>query len=212
MQAEGETEILMLCRSAWAGSQQYGALVWSGDIPTTFRSLHNQVRAGLNMAMSGIPWWNTDIGGFHGGQHDDPEFRELLVRWFQYAAFTPVLRLHGDRFPQVGIGHDKTGGPNEVWSFGDEAYGLIVQTLALRERLRPYLHAQMELASSTGLPPMRPLFVDFPDDEQSWHIEDQFLFGPDLLVAPVTEYGARRAEGVPASGGAVVELVDLGAA
>jgi alpha-D-xyloside xylohydrolase len=191
MLAQGETEILMLCRSAWAGSQRYGALVWSGDIPTTFESLQHQLRAGLNMAMSGIPWWNTDIGGFHGGRHDDPEFRELLVRWFQYAAFTPVLRLHGDRFPQVGIGHDKTGGPNEVWSFGDEAYELIVQTLALRERLRPYVHAQMELASSTGLPPMRPLFVDFPDDMQSWEVEDEFLFGPDLLVAPVTEYGAR---------------------
>ena len=191
MAAEGETEIMMLCRSAWAGSQRYGALVWSGDIPTTFASLGIQVRAGLSMAMSGIPWWNTDIGGFHGGDHRDPEFRELLVRWFQYAAFTPVLRLHGDRAPQTGLGHDKTGGPNEVWSYGDDAYELIVQTLALRERLRPYLHTQMELASRVGLPPMRPLFVDFPDDQQSWEVEDQFLFGPDLLVAPITAYGAR---------------------
>jgi len=191
MEAEGETEILMLCRSAWAGSQRYGALVWSGDIPATFDSLHVQIRAGLSMAMSGIPWWNTDIGGFHGGVHSDPEFRELLVRWFQYAAFTPAFRLHGDRAPQLGLGHDKTGGPNEVWSYGEEAYALIVQVLALRERLRPYLHEQMNLASETGLPPMRPLFVDFADDEVSWTIEDQFLFGRDLLVAPVTEYRAR---------------------
>jgi alpha-D-xyloside xylohydrolase len=191
MSAAGETEILMLCRSAWAGSQRYGALVWSGDIPTTFESLSTQVRAGLNMAMSGIPWWNTDIGGFHGGDHRDPEYRELLVRWFQYGAFTPVFRLHGDRSPQIGLGHDKTGGPNEVWSYGEEVYELIVQTLALRERIRPYIHKQMEVASATGIPPMRPLFVDFPEDEQSWAVEDQFMFGPDLLVAPVTEYGVR---------------------
>jgi alpha-D-xyloside xylohydrolase len=191
MSEAGETEVLMLCRSAWAGSQRYGALVWSGDIPATFDSLRVQIRAGLNMGMSGIPWWNTDIGGFHGGVHEDPEFRELLVRWFQYAAFTPVFRLHGDRSPQTGLGHDKTGGPNEIWSYGAEVDELIVQTLALRERLRPYIHAQMKLASETGLPPMRPLFVDFPDDEVSWTIEDQFLFGPDLLVAPVTEYGGR---------------------
>jgi alpha-D-xyloside xylohydrolase len=192
MAAEGETDILMLCRSAWAGSQRYGSLVWSGDIPPTFDSLKIQIRAGLNMAISGIPWWNTDIGGFDGGMQDDPEYRELLVRWFQYAAFTPAFRLHGDRFPQAGLGHDKTGGPNEVWSYGEDTYELIVQVLALRERLRPYLHQQMQVASASGMPPMRPLFVDFPDDQESWTVEDQFLFGPDILVAPVTDYGARR--------------------
>jgi alpha-D-xyloside xylohydrolase len=191
MSEAGETEILMLCRSAWAGSQRYGALTWSGDIPTTFESLKRQIPAGLNMAMSGIPWWNTDIGGFHGGVHEDPEYRELIVRWFQYAAFTPVFRLHGDRSPQIGLGHEKSGGPNEVWSYGPEVYELIVETLGLRERLRPYLHEQMKLASETGLPPMRPLFVDFPDDPVSWTVEDQFLLGPDFLVAPVTDYGTR---------------------
>jgi alpha-D-xyloside xylohydrolase len=191
MSAEGETEILMLCRSAWAGSQRYGALVWSGDIPATFESLKIQIRAGLNMAMSGIPWWNTDIGGFEGGDHESPVYRELLVRWFQYAAFTPVFRLHGDRAPQTPMGHDKTGGPNEVWSYGAEAYALIRDVLELRERLRPYVQRQMDTASATGAPPMRPLFVDFPHDAESWTIEDAFLLGPDLLVAPVTDYGAR---------------------
>jgi alpha-D-xyloside xylohydrolase len=191
MSAEGETEIIMLCRSAWAGSQRYGALVWSGDIPATFESLKIQIRAGLNMAMSGIPWWNTDIGGFEGGEHESPVYRELLVRWFQYAAFTPVFRLHGDRAPQTPMGHNKTGGPNEVWSYGLEAYARICEVLALRERLRPYVQEQMDTASVTGAPPMRPLFVDFPDDPESWTVEDIFLLGPDLLVAPVTDYGAR---------------------
>lgn len=191
MSAEGETEILMLCRSAWAGSQRYGALVWSGDIPATFESLKMQVRAGLNMAISGIPWWNTDIGGFDGGDQESPMYRELLVRWFQYAAFTPVFRLHGDRTPQATLGHNKSGGPNEVWSYGEEAYVLICEVLALRERLRPYVQKQMDSASATGVPPMRPLFVDFPEDPESWTVEDEFLFGPDLLVAPVTDYGAR---------------------
>ena len=111
--------MLLLCRSAWAGSQRYGAAVWSGDIPSTFESFGAQVRAGLNMAMSGIPWWTTDIGGFSGGDADDPGFRELLVRWFQYGVFCPLTRLHGDRLPDSTMGAAMTGGPNEVWSFGE---------------------------------------------------------------------------------------------
>jgi alpha-D-xyloside xylohydrolase len=100
MVGRGEKEVLTLCRSAWAGSQRYGAAVWSGDIPSTFESFRVQVRAGLNMAMSGIPWWGTDIGGFFGGDPDDPAFRELLVRWFQYGVFSPLFRLHGEPRPQ----------------------------------------------------------------------------------------------------------------
>jgi len=184
--AAGEKEILTLCRSAWAGSQRYGAAVWSGDIPSTFDSLSRQIRAGLNMAMSGIPWWCTDIGGFTGGDPRDETFRELIVRWFQYGLFCPIFRLHGVRQPETL----KSGGPNEVWSFGDKAYDIIRTLLEIRERLRPYVHAQMRKASESGIPPMRPLFVDFPDDPEAWASEDQFLFGADLIVAPVTEQGA----------------------
>ncbi len=190
MRGEGEEEIITLCRSGWAGSQRYAAAIWSGDIPSTFESLQAQVRAGLNIGLSGIPWWTTDIGGFFGGDVESPYFRELIVRWFQYGTFCPLFRLHGVRQPS-----DKfwdTGGPNEVWSFGDEAYAIIRELLFLRERLRPYIMQQMRLAHEKGTPPMRPLFFDFPQDQASWAIEDQFMFGPDLLVAPVLYEGARN--------------------
>ena len=101
MKAEKETEIVMLCRSAWAGSQRFGAAVWSGDIQSTFEALQNQVRAGLNIGMSGIPWWTTDIGGFYGGNINTPYFNELIVRWFQYGVFCPLFRLHGFREPRT---------------------------------------------------------------------------------------------------------------
>jgi len=189
MRAEGEEEIITLCRSAWAGSQRYAAAVWSGDIQSTFEA---QVRAGLNIGLSGIPWWTTDIGGFFGGDVSTPYFRELIVRWFQYGTFCPLFRLHGFRMPNVEF--LDSGGPNEVWSFGEEAYGIIRELLFLRERLRPYIMTQMRLAHEKGIPPMRPLFFDFPEDEESWAVENEFMFGPDLLVAPVLHEGARSRE------------------
>lgn len=191
MRAEGEEEIITLCRSAWAGSQRYAAAVWSGDIRSTFEALQAQVRAGLNIGLSGIPWWTTDIGGFFGGDPASPYFRELIVRWFQYGVFCPLFRLHGFRLPANSW---DSGGPNEAWSFGEEAYAIIRELLFLRERLRPYIMAQMRLAHERGVPPMRPLFFDFPQDKGSWAIEDQFMFGPDLLVAPVLYEGARSRE------------------
>jgi alpha-D-xyloside xylohydrolase len=189
MAAAGQSPTVLLCRSAWAGAQKFGAAVWSGDIPTTWESLRQQVRAGLNIAISGIPWWTTDIGGFHGGDPRDPAYQELITRWFQYGVFCPLFRLHGDRVPRVPTGYAMTGGPNEVWSYGDPAYERIAAALRLRERLRPYIHEQMRAASRTGLPPMRPLFVDFPGDPGAWDIDDEFMFGPDLLIAPVLEPG-----------------------
>jgi alpha-D-xyloside xylohydrolase len=185
-------ETVLLCRSAWAGQQRYAAAVWSGDIPATWESLRQQVRAGLSIAIAGIPWWTSDIGGFHGGDARDPDYRELMVRWFQYGAFCPLFRLHGNREPRTATGWDQTGGPNEVWAFGDEAYAIIKDVMSMRERLRPYLHEQLDRAATEGLPAMRPLFVDFPDDERAWAVEDQMMFGPDVLVAPVTEAGARN--------------------
>jgi alpha-D-xyloside xylohydrolase len=186
----GEEEVLLLCRSGWAGSQRYGAAIWSGDTPSTFESLRVQVRAGLNMAMSGIPWWTADIGGFFKGDPDDPEYRELLVRWFEYGAFCPLFRIHGDRLPNAAMGKDMTGGPNEIWSFGEEACSILTSYILLRERLRPYLHVQAKEASRAGIPVMRPLLLEFPEDERCWDVDDQFLFGPDLLVAPVLEQRA----------------------
>jgi len=193
MQSEGETDIITLGRAAFAGSQRFGAAIWSGDIHSTWEDLRQQVRAGLNMGLSGIPWWTTDIGGFFGGEVNSEAFRELLVRWFQYGTFCPLFRLHGWRDSSLANpeSSDPTqGGPNEVWSYGEKAYGILREYLFLRERLRPYIMEQMKLAAAKGIPPMRPLFFDFPNDEPTAVVEDQFLFGPDVLVAPVLEPGA----------------------
>ena len=111
-----------LIRCAWAGSQRYGALVWSGDIHSDWETFRKQLCAGLNMGIAGIPWWTTDIGGFSGGNPNDPAFRQLLVRWFQWGTFCPVMRLHGDRVPQTPLTHSDgsptmpTGADNEIWS------------------------------------------------------------------------------------------------
>jgi alpha-D-xyloside xylohydrolase len=192
----GESEIVNLIRCAWIGSQRFAVVVWSGDIPSTFESLRKQVKAGLNMAMCGVPWWATDIGGFYGGDPDDPEFRELIVRWFQFGVFCPIFRLHGFRLPYPDdpskCDADKlTGGPNEVWSFGEEAYEIIKDLLFLRERIKPYIREQMKRAHEEGIPVMRPLFLDFPGDEVAYEVEDEYMFGPDILVAPVLYEGAR---------------------
>lgn len=184
----GEPEIATLCRAAWLGSQRYGAIVWSGDIASDFKTLQVQIRAGLNMAMSGIPWWNTDIGGFGGGDPTDPAFQEVAVRWFQYGTFCPIMRLHGVRRPACWKDVPSlTGAPNEIWSFGEEACGIMARYIRIRERMKPYVMEQMKIAHETGVPPMRPLLVDFPDDPQAVAVDDAFLFGPDLLVCPVAE-------------------------
>lgn len=195
MAEDGIDDGVLLSRSAWLGTQRYPVVVWSGDVQSTFADLARQVRAGLNMAMSGIPWWTTDIGGFKGGDIRHPAFHELLVRWFQYGVFCPVFRLHGFRQDSAGdprLGREFLfgGADNEIWSFGPEVEARLVACLELRERLRPYLAEQMKNAAETGLPPMRPLLLEFPDDPAAWDIEDQFMLGPDLLVAPVLEAGA----------------------
>lgn len=195
LESVGEKEIVTLCRSGWLGSQKFGSIIWSGDIQSTFESLHDQIRAGLNMAMSGIPWWTTDIGGFHNGNPKEPEFQELIIRWFQYGVFCPIFRLHGVREPANFTSvPDLTGVENEVWSFGEKAYEIITKLMELREKIMPYIMAQMDYATKTGLPPMRPLFFDFQNDPQTYDWEDEFLFGPDILVAPVAKLGARSRE------------------
>jgi alpha-D-xyloside xylohydrolase len=194
MHAAGRPEVVTLNRSAWAGSQRYGAVLWSGDIQTDFATFRKQVAAGLNTALSGIPWWNTDIGGFHGGDPSSPEYREVIVRWFQFGAFSPIFRMHGFREPALPFSPQMTGGPNEIWSYGEEAYGIMASYVALRERLKPYILSVMREAHETGLTPIRPYLVEFPEDPKSWTVDDAYLFGRDLLVAPVLEAGARSWE------------------
>jgi alpha-D-xyloside xylohydrolase len=196
----GQDGILNLIRCAWAGSQRYATLVWSGDIASSWSSFRNQLAAGLNMGMAGIPWWTTDIGGFHGGVTADAAFRELLVRWFQWGTFCPVMRLHGFREPvQPKIGHGggsdcRSGAANEVWSFGDENYPILVKYLKFRERLRDYTRSLMKDASENGTPVMRTMFLEFPLDEACWgrEIEDQYMFGGKYLCAPIMEPGVTQ--------------------
>lgn len=202
LRAEGETDIMSLVRCAWAGSQKYAVLTWSGDIYSSFRSMREQLQAGLSMGMAGIPWWTCDIGGFLGGDISDLDFRELLVRWFEWGAFCPVFRMHGERSPWYereeefidGVRQLTSGQDNEVWSFGEENYQILSKYLFIRERLRPYIRECMRAASESGAPIMRPLFFDFPEDQNCWDVEDSYMFGPDLLVSPVMEAGASKRE------------------
>ena len=143
------------------------------------------------MGLAGIPWWTTDIGGFHGGNIHDPKFHEILVRWFEFGTFCPVMRLHGFREPfkqplgTTGGGKMNSGAENEVWSYGEEVYEICKKYMELRETLRPYVRGLMKEAHEKGTPVMRPLFYDFPDDPKTWEIEDQYMFGSDILVAPI---------------------------
>ena len=198
MRAAGVENPVNLIRCAWAGSQRYGALAWSGDVPSTFTQLRNQISAGLSMGIAGIPWWTADIGGFHGGNPEDPAFRELLIRWFQFGTFCPVMRLHGDREPHRpplgadGGGMCPSGADNEIWSYGPEAEAILTKFILLREGLKDYIALAMHEAHTRGTPVMKPLFYDCPEDRQCWLTEDEFLFGHDLLIAPVYTQGARE--------------------
>lgn len=188
----GRDDIITLTRCAYFGSQKYASLVWSGDIPSTFESLAHQVRAGLNMSMCGIPWWNTDIGGFYGADIESDYFKELIVRWFQFGLFCPVMRLHGSRCrhkePTPGL-LEPSGDPNEIWSFGEENFEILKNLIFIREKLRPYIKGQMKIASEKGYPVMRPMFFHHPDDEICYTLDSQYYFGDDIIFAPIVNKG-----------------------
>lgn len=200
-EAGKEKDICHLIRCGWAGSQKYGTLFWSGDINSTFESLRDQICAGLNMGLAGIPWWNTDIGGFMTEDVNDPYFHELLIRWFEYAVFTPILRMHGNRGPhnieplsdlEWGGGYLFTGQDNELWSYGKEVYEILKKNLEKRWEMKPYLETLMKEASETGAPLLRTMFYEFPEDDICWQLDDQYMFGSRYLVAPILEMGQRE--------------------
>ena len=179
--ASDRKRVFILSRSAFAGAQRNAVTAWSGDILENWLSFKRQVPAGLNYSLSGIPYWTTDIGGFIGsGDLLDPSFRELYVRWFQFGAFSPIFRTHGTRTPDE----------NELWSYGPENEKILVQYDRLRYRLMPYIYSLAWRVTSESYTPMRPLVMDFMNDEKAQNIGDQFMYGPAFLVNPVTEEGA----------------------
>jgi alpha-glucosidase (family GH31 glycosyl hydrolase) len=180
--AEGEAadrpdqRAFLLCRSGAAGMQRFGATCWSGDINNDFATLEAQIPLGLNTGMSGIPYWGTDVGGFF---HPVPETGELYARWFQLGAFSPIFRSHGWVWRE-----------HVPWAHGSRVEAICRQYAELRYRLLPYTYTLAWQAHTLGLPLMRPLVMNYPDDPRAWGLGHQFLWGDDLLVAPVTREGA----------------------
>ena len=176
--ATDKQRVFILTRSGFLGQQRNAATSWSGDIAPTFDSLRRQIPAGLNFSMSGLPYWTTDIGGFQGGDPSDPAYQEVFVRWFEYGTFCPIFRTHGARKA------------NELWSYGPLAQQILTSYDNLRYRLLPYIYSLAWKTTSDGYTPMRALVMDFPADRKALEVADEFMFGPALLVNPVTSAGA----------------------
>jgi len=177
--ATSHARVFILSRSAYAGIQRHATAAWSGDINSDWETFKRQIPAGLNLMVSGVPYWTTDIGGFTDGNPDDPAYRELFIRWFQYGAFCPIFRVHGTR----------ATGQNELWSYGAEVQEILTRYDTLRYRLMPYIYSLAWQVTNAGYTLMRPLVMDFRDDVTARNIGDQFMFGPALLVSPVTDPG-----------------------
>lgn len=179
--ADSSKRIFILTRSAFAGQQRYGANTWSGDINSSWSALRNQISAGLNFSLSGIPYWNSDIGGFFlwnfKRKLDDPDYRELYTRWLQFGAFCPMMRSHG------------TDAPREIYQFGQKGnryYDAIEKFIHIRYRFLPYIYSASWDVTANQSSMMRALVMDFPTDKNALDINDQFMFGKSLLVSPVS--------------------------
>jgi alpha-D-xyloside xylohydrolase len=181
--AEAQSKrVFLLTRSAFLGQQRVGATVWSGDVYGTYWGLSHQVPAGLNFALSGYPYWTTDIGGYWPPHNDplaDPAFQELYARWFEYGTFCPIFRTHGHR-PH-----------NELWSF-DKVEPILVSYDKLRYRLMPYIYSLAWKVTSDDYTIQRPLVMDWRTDPGTWNLGDEFMFGPAILVNPVLKADATK--------------------
>jgi len=179
-EASDKKRVFILSRSAYAGAQRNAVTAWSGDVDPNWETFRRQIPAGLNYSLSGLPYWTTDIGGFVAANPDEPAYRELFVRWFEFGTFCPIFRVHGTR----------TTNQNELWSYGPDAQETLVAYDKLRYRLMPYIYSLAWKTTSEGYTIMRSLVMDFREDIRAQNIGDQFLFGPAILVNPVTEPGA----------------------
>jgi len=178
--ATDQKRVYILSRSAYAGDQRYGVTAWSGDLVADWETFRRQIPAGLNFELSGLPYWTTDIGGFVSSNPNDPAYRELYIRWFEYGTFCPIFRTHGTR----------TTNQNELWSYGPEAQKTLAAFDRLRYQLMPYTYSVAWKTTNEAYTPMRPLVMDFRTDVRAQNTGDEFLYGPSILVAPVTEPGA----------------------
>ncbi len=169
---------LLLTRSAWAGQQRNGAFTWSGDVSGRWDVFARQIPAGVNFSMTGNPFWSADIGGFFGGSPKDPAYQELFTRWLQFAVFNPMFRIHG------------TGEGKEVYSFPESVRQPLLDAVALRYRLLPFLYAQSWQVADRGASFLYPVGMVFPEDRAAQDLRDQYLFGRNLLISPVIEPGA----------------------
>jgi len=181
-QESSDRRVLILTRSAFTGQQRYGSIVWSGDVVASWQSLRNQIPAALNFSLCGIPYWNSDIGGFFlwnfPRKLEDPEYRELYVRWLQFGTFCGMMRSHG------------TDAPREIYQFGtkgDPEFNAIERFINLRYLLLPYIYSAAWEVTANHSTLMRALVMDFAGDPRAVRLADQFMFGKSILVCPVTE-------------------------
>ena len=182
-----DKRVFILTRSGFLGQQRYGANVWSGDVASTWESFRNQIPAGLNFSLCGMPHWNSDIGGFFAGHYNkswnddsaskNPLYQELYVRWLQFGTFNPMMRSHG------------TDVYREIYKFGkkgEPVYDAIEKMIGLRYSLLPYIYSTSWEVSNRQSSFMRALMMDFVDDRKVWDINDEYMFGKSILVAPIT--------------------------
>jgi alpha-D-xyloside xylohydrolase len=186
-----QKRVFLLTRSAFLGQQRVGATVWSGDVYSTYWGLSHQVAAGLNFALSGYPYWTTDIGGYWPPTSNtnlaDSSYQELYARWFEYGAFCPIFRTHGHR------------DHNELWTY-DKVEPILLTYDRLRYRLMPYIYSLAWRVHQEDYTIQRPLVMDWRSDPRTWNIPDQFMFGPSILVNPVLKANAtKRSVYLPAS-------------
>ncbi|WP_339814617.1 TIM-barrel domain-containing protein, partial [Zunongwangia profunda] len=179
-EATSDKRVFILTRSAFAGQQRYAANTWSGDTEASWKTLKDQISSGLNFSLTGIPYWNSDIGGFFIWEFkdklDDPEYRELYARWLQFATFTPMMRSHG------------ADAPREIYQFGkkgEPVYDALEKYINLRYSLLPYIYSEAWQITNQQSSLMRALVMDFPNDEKVLDLNDQYMFGHSFLVAPV---------------------------
>ncbi|QXJ30927.1 glycoside hydrolase family 31 protein [Saccharolobus shibatae] len=169
-----DKRVAILTRSAFAGQQRHSAISWSGDVLGDWATLRSQIPAGLNFSISGIPYWTTDTGGFFSGNPETKAYAEIFVRWFQWSTFCPILRVHGTNFPK------------EPWRFPKEYQDVILKYIRLRYELLPYIYSLAWMTYSNSYTIMRPLVMDFRNDKNVYDLDEQYMFGPYIMVSPVT--------------------------